>query len=109
RRRCVRVADRGQGCEETGRVPDDKLLAQLGFAGEVVVQSGLGDAQLPGDVGVREAVEPTALYESLGYIEDGRARVARLRRTSQCRHRKPSWNILDTYLLISKVTSQGGH
>jgi hypothetical protein len=42
------------------------------LAGEVVVEAGLAELQLGGDVGVAEAVEAAALHEPLGDVEDPR-------------------------------------
>ncbi len=47
--------------------------AELGLAGEVVVQARLGDADLGGDVGVAEAVEAARLHQPLGDVEDAGA------------------------------------
>ena len=55
---------------EALRVALDQRLAELGLPGEVVVQAGLGDAELVRDVGVAEAVEAARLHEPLGDVED---------------------------------------
>ncbi len=67
--------DRCERVRETLRVASDERLAQLGLAGEVVVEAGLGEGQLGGHVRVAEAVEAADLDESFGGIEDARARV----------------------------------
>ena len=58
-----------EGSLEPGRVPVDQCLAQLRLAGEVVVECGLGHAQLGGDVGVAHAIETALLHQPLGDVE----------------------------------------
>jgi hypothetical protein len=49
------MVDRDEGGAEGSRVPIHEGFTELGFAGEVVVQARLGEAQLPSDVGVSSA------------------------------------------------------
>src|SRR5919108_5647631 len=60
---------------EAGGVALGERPAELRLAGKVVVQAGFGDAQLGGDVGVAEAVEPATLDEPLRAVEDSRGGV----------------------------------
>ena len=68
--------DRGKRVGEALGVARDQRLAELGLAGEVVVEAGLGDRQLGGDVGVAEAVEAAHLDEPFGDVEDARRAVS---------------------------------
>jgi hypothetical protein len=56
----------------------DECLTQPRLAREVVVETGLGDRQLGGNIRVAEAIEATDLNEPFGDIKDAGARVPRL-------------------------------
>jgi len=60
---------------EAGGVAADQRFAELGLSGKVVVEAGLGEAELGGDVGIAEAVEAAALHEPFGAVEDPRCCV----------------------------------
>ena len=83
----VRVAAQLAGCRGRGGierrqrlaepvgVAADERLAEVGLAGEVIVQRGLGDPEFGGDVGVAEPVEPAYLREALRDVQDLRCGV----------------------------------
>ena len=59
-----------QRVPELRAVPGNESRSQRGLGGEMVVQAGLGDVQLGGDVGVAEPVEALGLHQALRHVED---------------------------------------
>ena len=75
--RALRV-DALQGLAEAPGIAVDERLPQFSLARKVVVQAGLGHAQLARHVGVAEAVEAAGLDQSLGHVQDARRGACRL-------------------------------
>ena len=70
------AVDTGQLGDEADRVALDERGAELGLAGEVIVEGRRRDPELGRDIGIAEPVEPPGLHQALGDVEDPRGGVA---------------------------------
>ena len=72
---CRGRVDLVQRARKGRRVTLDEPASQFRLGGEVIVQRGLGEPDLGGDVGVAEAVEAARLHEVLGDVENTLGRI----------------------------------